>query len=102
MKRKLIICHHSKDYRELHDLHRYSGANETEKIVEVQPASLELLQTELEKLKIKVRDPETITIVAAKFHEELVTLPGGKLAWDNLSEESDFFEIIKYYDKDEK
>lgn len=90
VKATLIISHHENDYRSLKEMEGsgstyYKGPGESCKEVYVVLATCETLKTELAKLKIMIDDCETVKIVAEKFHEELVTMKDGKLAWNDFS-----------------
>ncbi len=97
-KASLIICHESNDFRALKEIEgsnsRYFNAsNETKSRVNIVPASEELLKSELAKLSIIIDDVPSIKIVAEKFYKELVTIKGGRLAWDEDTHKG-FFEIV--------
>lgn len=96
----LIVCHKKGDCRVLQNMEGsrsqyFSSSRETEYSVKVVPASDELLRREVSKLGLVIDHMPTIKIVAEKFYSELISIKGGKLAWDEDTNKG-FFEIVSY------
>lgn len=87
---KLIICHKHNNFRALketnHDQY-IAGPNETSKRVSITPANINDLVYALVQLGVFAHQMPNIgnigiVKIAGKFVDEIYTLPGGNLAWD--------------------
>lgn len=94
----LIICGNANNFRALKEMEgsgsRYiPGSKEKSSRVKVIKASDETIKAELASIDIIIDDLATVRKVAQKFHSEIVSRDGGKIAWDEDTHLG-FFEIV--------
>lgn len=70
--------------------------------VVVVPATVELLQSELESLGVIVSNLATVEVIATAFASDLISKKDGKLALCRVGKVSKFYEIIEYRCSEQK
>lgn len=97
----IIICHHDGDARYMYEVEGqndeyYCGASESKVRAILEPATVDVLMSELNKLGVKIEDKKSIVKVADKFYDELRKRKGGRIVYSDRPFYQGFYKVFEY------